>query len=154
MTDGRHVICFGNALHGDDGFGPYLYRRLSRQSWPSDVRLFDAGTAGLDALNWLENCREALLVDALASRGRPGTLHVFPWAGDDGPCSSLFGHAAGIPYLLRAARAIYGTLPAIVVVGAEVDRMAPFAPGLTPAVRQAAERALGIIRDRLTCSPP
>ncbi|HLF96247.1 MAG TPA: hydrogenase maturation protease [Methylococcaceae bacterium] len=149
MTAGRHIICFGNALHGDDGFGPYMYQRLLQLEWPGDVRLFNAATSSLDALAWLEDCREAILVDALANRGSPGTVHVFKPEALEGLGNDLSGHAAGIPYLLQAAAAIYGTLPEVVVVGAEVGHVAPFAPGLTPAVAHAAERALGVIRDRL-----
>jgi len=149
----RHVICFGNALHGDDGFGPYIYQRLQQLDWPDDVRLFDAGVSGLDALGWLDGCREAILVDALANQGNPGTVHVFQPEPVDRLDNDLSGHAAGIPYLLQAAAAVYGTLPDIVVVGAEIDRIIPFAPGLSPAVAQAAEHALSIIRDRVMFQP-
>lgn len=132
VSAARHVICFGNALHGDDGFGPYVYQRLQQLDWPEDVRLFNAATAGLDALAWLEGCREAILVDALADRGSPGTVHVLGPEALPRPDSDLSGHAAGIPYLLQAARAIYPALPDIVVVGAEIGSVTPLCAGTDP----------------------
>ncbi|BBL70183.1 hydrogenase maturation protease [Methylogaea oryzae] len=149
MPAGRHIICFGNALHGDDGFGPYVYERLREHAWPDDVRLFNAAVAGLDALPWLEDCRVAILVDALAGGGRPGTVRLFRPEQIDSPQADLSGHAAGVPYLLRAAAALHGTAPEILVVGAEVEAVTPFAPGLTPALRRAAERVARLIRRRL-----
>lgn len=149
MTAGRHIICFGNALHGDDGFGQYVHDRLRQQAWPEDVRLFNAATAGLDALAWLEGCRQAILVDALVDQGRPGAIRLFRPELPAGETRDLSGHTAGVPYLLQAAAAVYGTLPDIVVVGAEIGGITPFAPGLTPPLRRAAERVLRLIRHRL-----
>ena len=34
-----HVICFGNELHGDDGFGPAVHARLAAAPVPEHVRL-------------------------------------------------------------------------------------------------------------------
>lgn len=154
MSNRRHIICFGNALHGDDGFGPYVHERLRQLAWPDDVRLFNAATAGLDALAWLEDCRQAILVDALANRGRPGAVHLFRPVLADSLETDLSGHGGGVPYLLRAAAAVYGKLPDVVVVGAEVDAVTPFAPGLTPALRRAAERVQRMIRHRLIGAAP
>ena len=64
----RHVLCFGNELHGDDGFGIGVYAQLNQLEWPNDVELFNAGIAGLDALRFLQDCRQAVLVDAFAVR--------------------------------------------------------------------------------------
>ena len=66
----RHVICFGNELHGDDGFGAAVHRRLAAMPLPADARLFEAGTRGLDALGLFEGCAEAILVDAAEPAGR------------------------------------------------------------------------------------
>ena len=44
-----HVICFGNELHGDDGFGPAVHARLAAAPLPGHVRLLRADIAGLVA---------------------------------------------------------------------------------------------------------
>ena len=60
MSAGTRVLCFGNPWHGDDAFGLHVLRRL-----PADIEAFDAGTAGLNALPYLESCARAVLVDAV-----------------------------------------------------------------------------------------
>lgn len=149
MTAGRHIICFGNALHGDDGFGPYVYERLQALAWPEDIRLFNAATAGLDALPWLEDCRLAILVDALADGGRPGSVRLFKPDLTLQAEADFSSHGAGVPYLLRAAATVYETPPEVWVAGAEVAAITPFSPGLTPVLRQAAEHTVDLIRRRL-----
>jgi len=37
-----HVICFGNELHGDDGFGPAVHAHLAAAPLPAHVRLMRA----------------------------------------------------------------------------------------------------------------
>ncbi len=60
-----HVVCFGNVWQGDDGFGIHVFRRLcGRRSLPPQVKVFEAGTAGLDALVYFDNCRKAVIVEA------------------------------------------------------------------------------------------
>jgi Ni,Fe-hydrogenase maturation factor len=55
-----HVVCFGSAWHGDDGFGLHVYGRLREvEALPRGSRIFEAGTAGLDALACFERCARA-----------------------------------------------------------------------------------------------
>ena len=61
-----HVLCFGNLLQGDDGFGIHVYRRLCAEALPPCVRVFDAGIAGLSALAHFDGCERAVVVYALA----------------------------------------------------------------------------------------
>ena len=49
-----HVICFGNELHGDDGFGPAVHARLAAAPVPEHVRLLRADIAGLAAIGCFE----------------------------------------------------------------------------------------------------
>ncbi len=140
----RHLICFGNDLHGDDGFGPAVCRRLAEQPLPADVRVFEAGTRGLDALALFEGCDEAIVVDAAEPAGQPGRL-AFPDAEICAEDSSLPGHGAGVGYLLRALSAL-GTPPRLRVMTAEAAALTPFQPGLSPPVETAVEEAAQVLR--------
>ncbi|MDV7338364.1 hydrogenase maturation protease [Terasakiella sp. A23] len=66
MTDRTttHIICFGNPLHGDDGFGQSVYERLAEWSLPDHIRLIDGGTSSLSALNYFEDCDRAIVIDS------------------------------------------------------------------------------------------
>ncbi len=70
------VAGVGNIFLGDDAFGVEVARRLSGRAWPDGVRVVDFGTRGLDLSFALESCDAAILVDATARGGPPGTLYV------------------------------------------------------------------------------
>jgi hydrogenase maturation protease len=145
----RHIVCFGNELHGDDGFGIRVYQQLHRLTWPTNVEIFNAGIAGLNALRFLENCRQAILVDALANFGNAGEIFVLkPDDLADRPQQPT-GHGLGIPYLLEALKVVREPLPDILIVGVEVVGVTPFSFGLSEKTEQAVAKTVQLIRGLL-----
>ncbi|MCK9395048.1 MAG: hydrogenase maturation protease [Methylobacter sp.] len=146
----RHIVCFGNELHGDDGFGNHIHAQLSRLRWPKDVEVFYAGIAGLNALRFLEDCSQAILVDALANFGNVGEICVLrPEDLTDRP-EQLTGHGLGIPYLLEALKVIREPLPDILIVGVEIAAIKPFSPSLSEKTEQAVAETVQLIRGLLS----
>ena len=145
----RHIICFGNELHGDDGFGLRVYSQLCDLTWPCDVEMFYAGIAGLNALRFLEDCSQAILVDALANFGNIGEICVLRPEDLAARPQQPTGHGLGIPYLLEAVKVIRTPPPAILIVGVEVAEVSPFSIGLSPKTEQAAPETVRLIRGLL-----
>jgi hydrogenase maturation protease len=142
----RHIVCFGNDLHGDDGFGGRIYAQLSQLMWPKDVELFNAGIAGLNALRFLDECRQVILVDALANFGSVGEVFLLrPDDLADRP-EQLTGHGLGLPYLLEALKVIRDPLPDILIVGVEIAAVSSFSPGLSDKTEQAVAKTVHLIR--------
>jgi hydrogenase maturation protease len=142
----RHIVCFGNELHGDDGFGSRIYAQLCQLTWPKDVEVFNAGIAGLNALRFLEDCRQAILVDALANFGNVGEVFLLrPDDLADRP-EQLTGHGLGLPYLLEAFKVIREPLPDILIVGVEIAVINSFSPGLSDKTEQAVAKTVHLIR--------
>lgn len=141
----RHIVCFGNPLHGDDGFGPAVYQRLASLPLPEGLRLFDAGTPGLAALTAFEGCDEAIIVDAVAPAGAPGRIS-YPPPEAISIESSLPGHGMGVGYVLRALTAQPGPTPRIRIIAAEVSRATLFQPGLSEPMARAVDEAVAILR--------
>lgn len=142
----RHIVCFGNPLHGDDGFGPAVYRKLAALPLPADLRLFDAGTPGLAALGLFQGCEEAIIVDALALGGMPGRLHqLLPESiiAETG----LPGHGIGVGFLLQALAALPETVPQLRIIAVEVARVSAFQPGLSAPVSAAVDQAVALLRN-------
>jgi hydrogenase maturation protease len=141
----RHIICFGNPLHGDDGFGPAVYERLHRLPLRSGVRLTDAGTAGPAALVLFLDCAEVVIVDALMPAGAPG--HVSE-PSIDAVCveASGAGHGIGVGYLLRALAILPEPPPVIKILAAEAATVTPFKPGLSPPVARAVDEVVARLR--------
>lgn len=104
------VLCFGNELHGDDGFGIAVGRRLAIHRLPPPWELHLVGTRGLDALALLQDCERAVMVDAQAGEGCPGRLQwrdasaMATWASREAPAACV--HAAGVAALLAALRCL------------------------------------------------
>lgn len=139
----RHIICFGNDLHGDDGFGPAVHACLLQLPLPPGWRLFNAGSRGLDALALFE-CEEVIVVDAAAPAGQPGRLGQPPMS-EVVLEPVLPGHGAGVGYLLHALVALDRQLPAVRLVTAEMASITPFQPGLSAPVRHAVDGAVRML---------
>ena len=97
---------------------------MSRRASPTHgVRLEDYGIRGMHlAYDLLDGYRALVLVDALPSRGAPGTVHVFE--ADHETLSSATGldaHAMDPAAVFASLNALGGTPPYTVVVGCEVE---------------------------------
>lgn len=68
------VIGCGNPLRSDDGVGPRVVARLQAAGLPAGVRAVDAGTAGIDVVEYVRGVEVALVVDACVSDAPPGTI--------------------------------------------------------------------------------
>lgn len=140
-----HIVCFGNPLHGDDGFGAAVYSCLSKAALPAGWRVFDAGTSGLNALLLFRDCGEAIIVDSLAPGAEPGRLRELA-AGDVLAETPQAGHGSGVGYLLQALQAMPEPPPRIRIVAAEASEVSAFRPGLSAPVAAAVAPAVALIR--------
>jgi hydrogenase maturation protease len=143
--DRLRILCFGNPLHGDDGFGPAVALALKRLPLPEGIRVFECGTRGLDALGLFENCTEIALVDAMMGT-EPGRTHVLTpnEIPEEAPMSG--GHGAGVGHLLAVAREMLPELPPITVFAAEIAHATPFQQGLSLPVAVAVAATVDRIR--------
>ncbi|MCA1909952.1 MAG: hydrogenase maturation protease [Magnetospirillum sp.] len=130
------LICLGNSLHADDGFGPAVHRRLAVRRWPRDVRLLDATEGGV--LDLLRQCRHAILVTSLdRALGRPG--QVMRLSDDQVPADPQGPLGAGAAAILASMRRVLPKPPATEILGAVAQRQIPFSAGLSPLVAAAVE---------------
>lgn len=127
-----HVLCFGNELHGDDGFGIHVGRAVAAQLDSDKARVFEVGARGLDALPLAEGCARLLLVDALHDAAQvPGTLCEIELR-DVPEADAGQLHAAGVAWLATATRAGVVVLPDATLLGAVVGAIRPFDMALSP----------------------
>ena len=148
-----HIICFGNELHGDDGFGPAVHARLGASPLPAGVSLMRADVAGLAAIRCFAACDRGILVAALRGFGPPGSVHDLDTAEvaeaaarDEAPAGF---HGAGVGALLELLPAALDHVPPSRLVGVEIERVSAFSPGLSAIVAAAVEGACQRIREHL-----
>ncbi|WP_281292824.1 hydrogenase maturation protease [Streptomyces qinzhouensis] len=125
------VAGVGNIFLGDDGFGVETVRRLGALGVPDRVELVDSGVRGVDlAYRLLDGYGAAVIVDAVARGGRPGTVYLIdatadPAAGvEPGGVPALDGHRMGpdaVLGVLATLGAGTGAVPPdrVLVVGCE-----------------------------------
>lgn len=71
------VVGVGNILHGDDGFGVEVVKRLSAEELPPDVTVTETGIGGIHLVHELMAGYDALVVIDAVDRGRaPGTVMI------------------------------------------------------------------------------
>ncbi len=143
-----HVVCFGNLWQGDDGFGIRVFQRLrGRRDLSAYVKVFEAGTAGLAALGYFEDCRKAVIVDALKTGGAPGRVRRLALDEIEAPDEAYSLHQLGVNHLLAAMMGAFAgrDVPEVVVIGAEAGEINPFTDRLSPALEAALEPTVDLI---------
>jgi hydrogenase maturation protease len=69
------VACMGNAIRGDDGFGPAVARRLGTAHRSADAEVAEFGIAGIELVQRLMDGYDGvILVDAVDHGKPPGTI--------------------------------------------------------------------------------
>lgn len=125
-----HLICLGNPLHADDGFGAVMAHRLNRLEWPDRVRVMD-GTGKTSPLALFENCRRAVIIEAVPRHlGAPGEIVRLNGDTYQGHPPDQF--SGGTASVLATVRRLVAPLPAMEVIGPVACNRLPFAPGLSP----------------------
>ena len=142
------VAGIGNIFLGDDGFGSEVVRNTELPQDDPNVRVLDYGIRGMHlAYDLLEEWDTLVLVDAIPSRGKPGTLHVFQadhQSGSDTP--GLDAHSMDPAAVFASLRALGGAPPYTVVVGCEAGGVEE-GMGLTEPVAKAVPRAARAVEE-------
>lgn len=153
MSGKTLVAGIGNVFLGDDGFGVEVAQRLARQSLPDGVRVLDAGIRGRHlAYELLDGGYDtAILVDAVARGGKPGTLYVIepePDAGGASAASSFDGHDMTPHLVLDFVESMGGSSTRVRILGCEPGSTDE-GMGLTPEVDAAVDDALALLHELL-----
>lgn len=75
------IIGCGNTNRSDDGVGIHVVRALAEQlevSSRAQVKVFDAGTAGMDVMFQARGMQELIVVDACVSGSEGGAIFAVP----------------------------------------------------------------------------
>ncbi len=129
------VLGLGNLLCGDDGAGVAAVELLRElYDFPPGVSVLDGGTLGLSLLPWVEDARDAILVDAVRADAPPGSL--LRLEGRDVSIAArerLSVHQVGVADLLGGAHLV-GRLPERLVLLGIVPETVELRFGCSPSV--------------------
>jgi hydrogenase maturation protease len=114
------VLGIGNVSRGDDAVGLVVARRLQEAPLDGVIIMLASGEATALLALW-QDTDAVVLVDAVCTGARPGTLHRF--AVGTQPLPAMFScvstHAFGVAEAIELARALRQLPPALVVYGVE-----------------------------------
>ena len=139
------IIGCGNSNRSDDGVGVFVAQSLQaylRRQPRENVRVFDAGTAGMDVMFQARGASKLMIVDASSSGSEPGAVFMVPGEqlqADHEPEYSL--HSFRWDHALSAGRKIFREqFPADVTVYLVEAQSLALGLELSPPVRASAEQ--------------
>lgn len=71
------VLGIGNLLLKDEGVGIHVIEALKHEKLPENVELVDGASAGFDLLPVVQNCARLIVIDAIKTKDKPGTIYKF-----------------------------------------------------------------------------
>jgi len=130
------ILCLGNELLGDDAVGTVVADQL-RRLLPEEFDVDTTNESGLDLIDHVVDTDALVVVDAVQTGAKPGTVHLLDE--DDLPsvCAAS-PHYVGLKEAIRVARAL--ELPAarkVIILAIEVSDTLSFGAEMLPAVRAA-----------------
>ena len=144
------VLGLGNPLMGDDGAGLAALACL-REEWdlPDEVELVDGRTWGMSLLPLLESFARVILLDAINTRARPGTLVLL--RREEFPryfAHKLSPHQLDLREVLALAELRDALPPRLMAIGVQPERVELNA-ALSPRVESAIRKMVALTIDQL-----
>ena len=130
------ILGIGNILQSDDGIGVHIINHIleSGMSVPDDVELIDGGTAGFDLLSVMTGREKIIIVDALRTDDKPGSIYRFTPEHAADSFTSFSLHEVGIKEVIRALN-LLGENPEIEFIGIVPEDISTLNIGISPAVK-------------------
>jgi hydrogenase maturation protease len=148
------VIGCGNLNRQDDGVGIRVIQQLQQQypEAPEWLRLYDAGTAGMEVMFQARGCDTLILIDACLSDSEPGAIFEVPGEElESAPKDSFNLHDFRWDHALYAGRQIFREdFPEHVRVFLIEAEHTGFGLELSPRVAEAATRVAEKVQAHLS----
>ncbi|MCC2615580.1 hydrogenase maturation protease [Aestuariibacter halophilus] len=145
------IICIGNALHGNDGFGAQLFDRLQNNINPDIADCFDGGIGGLTLLPLFKGVSRVLLIDLVLSDAAPGSVKFYPDVLSGLPVTEEHGaeHGGDLTTLLAMLPVYLTKVPRVDLLCVTARQVRHFETELEPAVTGAIDTVLQQVNNYL-----
>ncbi|MEJ2319537.1 MAG: hydrogenase maturation protease [Gemmatimonadales bacterium] len=148
------VLCLGNDLLADDGFGFHVARELRREleeAGSSRIDIVETPEMGFALLDHLQGVRHLVVVDTVVTgRAAPGTIFVIEEAEDWKMASGTSIHYVGLFEALQAGRALDLSLAEhVVIVAVEAADVVTVGGPMTTAIEAALPTVVSKVRTLL-----
>ncbi len=142
------ILGIGNTLRCDDGLGVFIVRQMeeSGSPLPEGVDLLDGGTAGFDLLGLIDGYDKIVIVDALRTDDKPGSVYRFSPDHAVERRAQFSMHEVGIMEVIKTLR-IMDNDPEIEFVGIVPENISDTDTVISRAVLDSIPRAMEVILD-------
>ena len=149
MSPSILLIGIGNEYRCDDSIGLHVIRALKTQNLPETIMVESSGD-GAELIELFSTARMAILIDAVSSGRKPGTIYQFEAHKQPVPAQLSFQstHAFGVGEAIELARVLEQLPPILLVYAIEG---ANFSAGLelTPKVEEASYKVAEQVRNKV-----
>jgi hydrogenase maturation protease len=127
------ILGIGNYLMKDEGVGVHFISYLEAHPIPALVDLLDGGTGGFHLLEYFENYRRVVIIDATLDHHTAGTIQcIHPRYAADFP-KAMSTHDIGLKDLVGALQ-ILGKMPEIILYIVSIDSIQEQGTELNPEI--------------------
>ena len=139
------LIGIGNDYRGDDGAGLAICRELKKREL-AGAQLIECASDGAALMEMLKTANRVILIDAVSSGARAGTIYRFDALTEHIPLHFSFQstHSLGVAEAIGLARALDQLPPYLVVYVIEGKDFA-MGVGLSPGVEEAAQQVVELV---------
>jgi hydrogenase maturation protease len=149
------ILGCGNLLMGNDGVGLRVIEALEKTELGSleNLDIADAGVCGLDLLNYFDDARKVIIVDAVLANSPVGSVHRLEGKEllkTDEPLNLVSVHDLTILDVLRIGEHVQ-VLPEIVVIGIEIGTIVTDATlEISPEVLKGLDEAVRLVKQEVS----
>jgi len=144
------ILGVGNLLLGDEGFGIHMVERMRAAPLPEFVEILDGGTVSFELLYSIFGRKKVILIDAIDSDDKPGTLYRF--RPED---VSLKALPATTAHQLQLAELLHFIMKMTqhpeVIIYAVVPQNTEISLALSETVSQTGDRLIAMITKEIGC---
>jgi hydrogenase maturation protease len=138
------ILGLGNYLMADEGVGVHLARRMQAESLPPGVDLLDGGTGGFHLLEYFEQYKKVIIIDATLDGNAPGHIRLIrPQFVSDFP-QAMSTHDIGLKDLVGALQ-LLGRMPEIDLFVVSISTIQEQGVALSPEI----EAVLPVLSDKV-----
>jgi len=141
----------GNPILSDDGAGIMVIQEISKRLLNQDIEVRETNTAGFAIIDEIAGYTHVIIVDAVKTRkGEPGTIHRFTPTDLKSTAHLSTPHTISFGTAIALAEKYGYDLPqSIEIYGIEVEDNTSFGENCTPRVRNAVNRVVDEILERV-----
>jgi hydrogenase maturation protease len=154
MTKTQNILILGigNILLKDEGIGVHVVNKLKEMSFPDNVEVLDGGTAGLDLVDFIAGYKKLIVIDAVTTGDKPGTIYRLTEENlDIKPKAIMSFHDIDFLDALHMSDVMKEKPEEIIVIGIEPKDMSD-GIDLSPEIEERIPRIIEIVMEELRSS--